>query len=213
MGLLKFVALCVLLAFLAGCSAPPGKEGFAYGFKYVDLVQVAFWFVGALGVIYTIFKGLKEIRDATESRRADHRWRQASFAMDLIKELQADTTAKLALDMIDYSGKYFAVPGFKRPVYMDYARMVWGLRTEPLDDLDHIDEFIRSSFDALFEHVARMRWAVASRLVEFEDVSRVLEYYIECVCGDPQLLEAVENYMKEFNYGPELHFLNRFKLK
>src|SRR5688500_14065605 len=95
-----------------------------------DIFQVAAWIVAVIGGLIAAGKAISELRNSTQQKKRDLRWRQAEMAKQLLDELFGNLEARAALKMLDWDGLNYKTPdgGTTQPITHEIRRD--SLRTE-----------------------------------------------------------------------------------
>lgn len=147
--------------------------------KFNDLkewAQVVAWLVAAIGGVVTAWRAITEMRRARIERQEEFRWRQAELAKTILDETWADPLVVSAMRMLDWKGMRFD-RGSEKTIPITREVMRRALRTE--DTLFTDDEqFVRDSFDHLFDAFERIEHFRSIGLILWEDVHARLRYYV-----------------------------------
>lgn len=149
----------------------------------------------------------KELTEATTNRKQreeELRWRKASLARDVLKELQEDTYASDAMLMLDWSNREYTIS--KDHVENILRQEVWeALRISPTN-FNTKEKYIRDCFDHFFGIMQRIEHFISINLVEFEDVEYPFNYFAGKLKVSHDVVEA---FLKKYEYQKALAFLNR----
>jgi hypothetical protein len=177
--------------------------------QIMDALQAAAWIVAAVGGLIAASKAIVEMRKATQQRQADLRWKQAEMAKTCIDELAGRPLARSAMKMLDWSGRSYQDVGRRTgPIEAEDRRIA--LRTEGTVFIAESDEqFIRDSFDDLFDGFERLEHFVFIGLICFEDIESAFEYYVDRI-AEPQEYPVFEKFLTEYRFKLAIRFLERF---
>jgi hypothetical protein len=176
---------------------------FAQGTK--DWLQALAWLATAVGAIVAAFKFRSELRLGRLQRERDLRWRQAEVGKSLNDEMQTDTRAWPALQMLDSERRdYLIADGHTTSVSREDVRRA-------LDPTRYVqsekDDFIRDCFDTLFYFMALMHHYIDTSLISEEDVAYPLEYYVPLLA---KMHREVSAYLSEYNLWRTHAYLQRY---
>ena len=152
-----------------------------------DAIQSAFWIITA--VIATL--GLMQ---NTSQRRRELRWRQATFAKQIIDELMKNEKASEALSMIDeLELKIKASGDLLSPRSIPEIKNALTRQKTSIPDSKEIEV----CFYQLFFSMNRLEQAIEIELIRFEDVTYPFYYYLLELekPNNRELKEAFKEYM------------------
>ena len=177
--------------------------------------------IAAAAAIFATFKALAEWRRSTEQRaeelkqRAEElklrerefRHKQAMFARDLISEVFRDPKSRAALTMLDWNDfDYTDEAGTK---YTINEREIKKAMNPDLE-ADDKEVFIRTRFEALYDHLEQIEHLISLGIVNFADVKIPFRYYMENALAP--VVRHIE-FLDEFDYPGAKAFALRFKAK
>ncbi|MFQ6029289.1 MAG: hypothetical protein ACE5Q6_17575 [Dehalococcoidia bacterium] len=170
-----------------------------------DWAQIVAWLVASVGGVMAAFRAVVEMRRAREQRDEDLRWRQAREAKGLMDEMEGDSWASNAMQMLDWTGREYEIAEGKRAI-IDTDTMRAALRTHP-ETFNDVEVYIRDCFDHFFDWLEQLEHFVAISLVRFEDLEDGVDYYVERLAWSPQVYQE---FMRTYHYDKALRFLDRF---
>jgi hypothetical protein len=176
-----------------------------------EIFQVAAWSVAVIGGLIAAGKAISELRDSTQQKKRDLRWRQAEMAKQLLDELFGSLEARAALKMLDWDGLPYKTPdgGTTQPITHKIRRD--SLRTQdPVFRPGEDGPFIRDAYDALFDSFERLEHFIRIELIQFEDVAPVLRYYVSKMWQDDER-KVVKSFLDAYGFARASDFLNRFQ--
>jgi hypothetical protein len=168
--------------------------------------------ITAAAAIVAAFKALTEWRRSTEQRaeelrlrQREFRHKQAMFARDLISEVFADAKARAALRMLDWT----------EFDHTDEARTTYTVKQDeiksamnPKRAADDKQVFIRTRFEALYDHLEQLEHLISLGIVDFDDVRIPFRYYMRNLLSpDIQHIE----FLDYFDYPGAKAFAFRFQ--
>jgi hypothetical protein len=173
-----------------------------------DWWQIGAWIVAILGGLIAAFKGITELRRSNDQRCEDLRWKRAEMAKTCIDELNANSLARSALKMMDWSGDEYTRVDGKKTGEIKHKERRNALRTDnTIFDAD--SKFIRDAFDELFDYIERLEHFIRIGLVVFEDVEQFFKYYISKFASQDER-DVITRFMNEYGFTLGLSFLDRF---
>jgi len=168
--------------------------------------QIAAWIAAVIVGFFSVTKIVYELRQTRRQREEELKWKKAAAAKELIDELFDSRKAKDAMKMLDWDGSSFEIAnGVTEKISFD--EMIRALRTEDTN-FSKKEEFIRDSFDGLFYHLGMLQHYVARELVEFEDVSHPIDYYVKLMAPNQQVYGA---FLKTYGFHRTEKFMDRFE--
>lgn len=169
-------------------------------------IQATSWLAAVLAGIFGIVKIVIELRRSREQRDDDLRWRKAQAAKLLNDEMLSHEGAVAVMTLLDWDGRmYEIVAGTK--VRIDTADMLHSLRVENLV-FSPTETFVRDGFDFFFYYCALFHHYISRGLVDFEDLSYPVDYYIGLLSRNRPVFEA---YLDEYRFARAKRFLDRFE--
>jgi hypothetical protein len=175
----------------------------------MDLIQVLSWMAAIAAGIVAASKALRETRENRDLRREELRWRKAQLAREVLKDIRDNPAIRSAGLMLDWTGREFEIlPGIRASI--TWPEMNHALRTQSNGGFSDKEAFIRDCFDSLFDTLEQVEHYLRTGLIEFEDVSFPLEYYVA------QLREredVIYPFLAEYGYDLGKPFLERFGVK
>lgn len=144
--------------------------------------------------------------DELKQQRTELRWRQAQAAKQLLDEMQEDSQAVAAMDMLDSESRIFEIAPDTR-VDITVARWLAALQPAPDSANVLLDSFVRGCFDSLFYFMAMLDHYVAREFVLFEDAKFPLDYYIKIMAEDKAVYRS---YLSSYGLTGTERFLERF---
>ena len=149
-------------------------------------------------------KELEEAINNRQQREEELRWRKASLARDILKELWGDIYASDAMNMLDWSNREFNIkPGVTKAISRE--EMWAALRTSPTN-FDEKEKYVRDCFDTFFGKMQTTEHYISINLVVFEDVEYPFNYFAGKL---GKRRDVVETFLKTYEYHKALAFLNR----
>lgn len=129
-------------------------------------------------------KDLEERNASLAQRQEELRWRKASLAREVLKEMHSDPYCTDAMLMLDWSDRLFALRNVKTYVSDATVRlekimtseMLAALRTDNTTFNDK-EEYIRDCFDRFFGVMERIEHFISINLLELKDVTYPFNYY------------------------------------
>ena len=152
----------------------------------------------SIGVVLT---GLRALQDWDLSRKQhaeEFRWKKSELAMKVLDAIFADTSAKYALTMIDWSNKEYTLATGKI-VLVTWEDVAKALRTHTsATEFSDTEYFIRDSFDSLFDHLQRIAHLIEIKLITIDDVSHRLKYWAKRMLDGeiPNNDDQIKKYMR-----------------
>jgi hypothetical protein len=163
--------------------------------------------IAVAAAIFATFKALAEWRRSTDLRRREFRHKQAMFARDLISEVFTDPKSRAALTMLDWDNfDYTDEAGTK---YTINEREIKNAMDPDLE-ANNKEVFIRTRFEALYDHLEQIEHLISLEIVKFADVNIPFRYYMENAL-DP-VVEHIQ-FLDKFDYPGAKAFVLRFKEK
>jgi hypothetical protein len=171
-----------------------------------EFAQLAVWTVAIAGGLYGMWNGINESKAHRMQQAMQLRWQQAELARQIIEKLSDKPKARSAMRMLDWAdGREFEVKTGKLEMITG-GDMVAGLRTKDLIFNDK-ETFVRDSFDELFDGFQLIEHYLRIQLIRFDDVKEPLGYYVHRL---DEHRDAVNNYLRVFDYGLAHAFIERF---
>ena len=177
--------------------------------------EIGAWWVAIAGGAMAAYKAIQELHesnrqrhDAIEQRKDDLRWRRAEMAKQCLDEIRHDPAAAAAMKMIDWQNLRFIMSDGHQTAQIPRARRHSALRTTNLEFGDQ-ERFIRDAFDAFFDGLQSLEHYIGISLIEFEDVSPALTYYVDKL-AHPSEFHVMYTYMSEYGFKDALMLLDRF---
>lgn len=175
----------------------------------MDAADILAKFVVIVGGLLAAWKATNEIRLSRKQRDQDLRWKQASMARDLVKEIHEDKHAMAAVEMLDWGpGRHEYQPGSDTEIKVGQNDIDAALRKERGAATAKKDEFIWESFDWLFYYLDRLEHYVRTGLIDFEDVHDVFVHYAGLIEARREVFDRV---IRSQDYRLLPTFLARFK--
>jgi hypothetical protein len=172
-----------------GCSIAEAAEvselsRFSMGdFKDVATGMAAL--IGAIVAIYGVRNGLRSARRALEEKQKENRQRQLSASRDALKDIFDDPLARAAMQMMDWSGRTF--------IHDSQVYQVFWQELKPAlvnhitrDGFTPQQEFIRDSFETLFDHMQLLAHFIENEYLNEADIAVPLKYYADRVVAYPE---------------------------
>jgi hypothetical protein len=196
------------------------SQGF-FPTEFKDWVIIVGTIATALGVVIGVWKGLAEWRSSTKKRREELKYRerefrhkQAVYARDIMNEVFNDSRARDALAMLDWLRKKFKTEDGEilevRRNEIQLALRAPGQR--PAGDstslrFAKVEVFIRTRFEALYDHLEEIEKLVSLEIINFEDLETAFRYYMVRA-----LRPEIEHFafLDYYDYPNAKAFLNRF---
>jgi hypothetical protein len=172
-------------------------------------LQAGAWLATAIGATVAAVKLWSELRLGREQRARDLRWKQAEAAKALHDQMLDDPESRLALQMLDYTGRSFEFPTEREWVVTE-ADLMQALNpaTDGTSTGDVKVTDIRYCFDGLFYYLAALHHNIASTLILTEDVAFPLDYYVPLLAEYRPELEA---YFAAYRLHQTKAFLQRYE--
>src|SRR5262249_36556170 len=132
-------------------------------------LQAGAWLATAIAAVVAALKFWSELRLGRQQRERDLRWKQAEAAKALNDEMLEDAESKLALEMLDYTGRSFTFPSGRSAVVTpeDLRQALDPANTATVDTLADI----RYCFDRLIYYFATLQHYIKSTLILPDDVA------------------------------------------
>jgi hypothetical protein len=175
-----------------------------------DWFQVGAWFVAIIGGLIAASKAVAEARQSNAQRREDMRWKRAEMAKICLDEIFGDRLSSAAMKMLDWNNLTYDLPngGKTTPVDRDARRKA--LRTsETVFPADGPEQFIRDSFDALFDGFQMLEHYISIGLIDFADVKGPFAYYVKKL-SSPEEYPVVQSFLDAYDFDLSGGFLSRF---
>lgn len=100
-----------------------------------DVSQEAVWLVAAAGGCVAAFKAITKMRQSTNQRHQELRWRRAQAASDVIQKIHDHPRAAAAVTMLDWNeGKHNYTLGGKH-ITVSYSDVLRGVGRHPSEIL------------------------------------------------------------------------------
>lgn len=175
-------------------------------YEYIaSIAQLLLWLVTAVGVLFGIFRGIREMRLTRETRQLEYRWRKADLARRVISDLESSESVKSALRLTDYDQNDIRISDdlIARPVDIAAALSVKPLAPGSKEDT------IRILFHDLFGHLEQLEHLISIDLIEFKDVEYPLTYWMRNFLANWPAYHAnlrayrfplAENFILRFDY-------------
>jgi len=175
-------------------------------------VKIVGGIVAAATAIFATFKALAEWRRSTEQRaeelklrQREFRHKQAMFARDLISEVFRDAKSRAALTMLDWNfSDHKDESGTRYKISQGEIKEAMNPNRAANDK----QAFIRTRFEALYDHLEQIEHLISLGIVNFTDVKTPFRYYMENAL-DP-VIQHVE-FLDYFDYPEAKAFVFRFK--
>ena len=171
-----------------------------------DVAQFAVWTVAIAASLYGMWNGINESRAHRAQQATQLRWQQAELARQIIEKLSDNPKARSAMRILDWAGgrEFDVKTGKQEMITVD--DMIVGLRTKDLT-FNAKETFVRDSFDELFDGFQLIEHYLRIQLIRFDDVKEPLGYYVHRL---DEHRDAVNNYLRVFDYGLAQAFIERF---
>jgi hypothetical protein len=145
-------------------------------------VKIAGGVIAAAAAILATFKALAEWRRSTEQRaeelnlrQREFRHKQAIFARDLISEVFEDRRSRAALTMLDWTSfDHKDEAGITYTI--DQGEIKEAMN--PSRAANEKEVFIRTRFEALYDHLEQIEHLISLGIVNFADVEIPFRYYM-----------------------------------
>jgi hypothetical protein len=173
-------------------------------------IDTAIKIIGIVGGLIAAFKAISEIREGRILRERDYRWKQTNAAKELIDAMMNDKLALAAASMLDWD-KNIYFDDNKRSFMISHQEVVRALRIENLK-FSSKEKFIRDAFDKFLNYLEFMEQFIKNDLFKYEDILYPIEYYIRAA-KEKHILDALEVYIKEYNFNNSELFIKRFTQK
>ena len=170
----------------------------------LDISQLVAWLVAGVGVLFGVFRGLKEMRLSREARQTEQRWRRADLARQLLERLEGDEAVLAAFRMTDYDKGEIEVQGRFTATRPEIKA---ALTVGPLKPVSKETQ-IRDSFHSLFSHLEHLEHYIRINLIFFEDVQYPLEYWMHNLLAD---WRTVSKNLDAYNFPLAKRFIERFQ--
>ena len=170
----------------------------------LDISQLVAWLVAGVGVVFGVFRGLKEMRLSREARQTEQRWRRADLARQLLERLEGDEAVLAAFRMTDYDKGEIDVQGRFTATRQEVKT---ALTVGPLKPVSKETQ-IRDSFHSLFSHLEHLEHYIRINLIFFEDVQYPLEYWMRNLLAD---WRTVSKNLDAYNFPLARRFIERFQ--
>lgn len=172
-----------------------------------EISQEALWLVGIVGGCVAAFKAISEMRQSTNQRHQELRWKRSQAARDLIKEIHQDPRAAAAVTMLDWSdGKHSYMLGSNN-ITISYADVLRAVSCHAGSVDDEKDEYIRDCFDWFIYYINRIEHYIRTRYIDFEDVQPVFKSYALKLLKE---LPSYKRLLRDREYELAHAFLNRY---
>jgi hypothetical protein len=170
-----------------------------------DSVQIVLWVVTISTLIVAALKGRAELRENRAQRDRDLRWRQAQAGKELNDEMQMDSRAWPAMQMLDSTSRAYTLSdGVTFTIDENDIRRA----LDPNRFLETPkDSYIRDCFDTLFYFMAMIHHYVQNSLILKDDVAYPLEYYVPLL---GQFRAEISAYTKKHDLGRTRRYLTEF---
>jgi hypothetical protein len=176
--------------------------------EFRDWIQLAAIVVACVGGVIAALKAVFEMRQSTEQRRDELRWKRAQAAKELITDIHRDRHASNAVLMMDWSEgrhEYEVEPG--RVELLAYRDVLSALGKAQSDSVSSRDRYICDAFDWFFYYVDQIEHYIDTGLIEFIDVRTVFKTYATKIRRDIQVYEA---FLREHEYELAPKFWRRY---
>ncbi len=170
----------------------------------LDISQLLTWFLAGAGVVFGVFRGLKEMRLSREARQTEQRWRQADLARQLLERLEEDEAVLAAFRMTDYDKGEIEV---QERFTATRQEVKTALTVGPLKS-ESKETQIRDSFHSLFGHLEHFEHYIRINLIFFEDVQYPLEYWMRNLLADWRI---ISKNLDAYNFPLAKSFIERFQ--
>jgi hypothetical protein len=170
-----------------------------------DWLQAAAWAATAVGLVVAATKLWSELRTGRLQRDRDLRWKQAEAGKSLNDEMQTDSRAWPAMQMLDSEARAFTLPS-NRIVTITRADICTAL--DPSKNAnDEKSVYIRDCFDALFYFMSMFEHYISNTLIRAEDVAYPIEYYVQIMA---RLRGPIKAYLEKYGVSRARKFLERY---
>jgi len=170
----------------------------------LDISQLVAWLVAGVGVLFGVFRGLKEMRLSREARQTEQRWRRADLARQLLERLEGDEAVLAAFRMTDYDKGEIEVQGRFTATRPEIKAALTVGRLKPVSK----ETQIRDCFHSLFSHLDHLEHYIRINLILFEDVQYPLEYWMNNLLAD---WRTVSKNLDAYNFPLAKKFIERFQ--
>ncbi len=169
-----------------------------------NIVKIASACVATIGGLLAAFKAIFEMRENRKQRELEYHWKQAAQAQSMLSIIKTGYETSSALQMLDWGGREYQISEDKKDTISD-DELDRAMRVKDLS-FTRKEAFIRDCFDRLFESLEDIEHFIRRDLVQFSDVSKPLQYYIEKIKKRDSTLTFIEFY----DYHLAMEFINRF---
>jgi hypothetical protein len=177
-----------------------------------------------IGVLFASWRGIaewklstKQRQEALEQRELEFRHKQAVYAREITKEVFNDPKARAALEMLDWLRKRFKteegeILDIRRSQIRIAMRVPSKTPSQGSSALKFSTEeaFIRTRFEALYDHLEEIEKLIKLKIVNFEDLETVFRYYLVRVQRPKFEHRAFLDY---YDYPNAIAFLKRFPME
>lgn len=170
----------------------------------LDISQLVTWFLASAGVVFGVFRGLREMRLSREVRQTEQRWRQADLARQLLERLEEDDAVRAAYRMTDYDKGEIEVQGHFTATRQEIRT---ALTVGPLKP-ESKETQIRDSFHSLFNYLEHFEHYIRINLIFFEDVQYPLEYWMRNLLAEWRI---ISKNLDAYNFPLAKSFIERFQ--
>ena len=149
-------------------------------------------------------KELQEAISNRQQREEELRWRKASLAREILKDLWGDLYSADAMNMLDWSNRDYNIkPGLTESITRE--EMWVALRTSPTN-FNQKEKYVRDCFDTFFGKMQTTEHYILISLVIFEDVEYPFNYFAGKLAQNRQV---VQRFLEKYEYHKALAFLSR----
>jgi hypothetical protein len=176
-----------------------------------DYFQIIAWLVASIGGVIAAFKAIVEVQRNRKQREIELRWKQAQLAKEILDEIEDDSLIQNAKKLIDWHEREYEV----RKDHIETITQEEVLNSlkkgaASLKSLSEKEKFIIECLEEFFMRFERLEHLIVINLIEFDDISDPLYWWVKSMNLNRS---DYEKFLKKYEYGQAINFLNRFDKK
>lgn len=169
----------------------------------MDVIADFLTILGIPAAFVAAWKAIEEFKSGNAERSRENRHKQAEAARDALRELFTSEKARAAMQMLDWSGRWYKDEGVEHEVRFDDLKPA--LRITDLS-FNPKDRLIRDCFEDFFDRLELIEHQVSIQFLHFGDVSVPIAYYAKKIVN---AMSAFEPFLDEYGYPKAKAFIVR----
>lgn len=176
-----------------------------------DYFQIIAWLVASIGGVIAAFNAIIEMQRNRRQREIELRWKQARLAKELLDEIEDNKLIQNAKNLIDLDEHEYQV-GKDQIKIISQEEVLRSLQkgTESLNSLNEKEKYIIGCLEEFFMKFERVEHLIVIKLIEFDDICDPLYWWVKIM---NQKHSHYEEFLRKYEYGQAINFLNRFDNK